>query len=79
MIELHDFHNDGSGWVCRHCERELAAFNKPDARYSRMFSEGEAECKQPQMYNRALAKWADKTRRSLVCPRCGITELVDIS
>lgn len=79
MTELHDFYNDGTGWVCRHCERELTSKNKPGNKHSRMFREGEAESKQPEMSNLALAKWADKTRRTLVCPRCGITELVDIS
>ncbi len=79
MIELHDFHNDGTGWVCRHCERELTPKARSNTNHSRMFREGEAESKQPEMSNFALAKWADKTRRTLVCPRCGITELVDIS
>ena len=79
MIELNDFNNDGSGWVCRHCERELAPKIKPEAKHSRMFREGESEGKHPKLTHHALAKWADKTRRTLVCPRCGITELVDIS
>lgn len=79
MTELHDFHNDGTGWACRHCERELTPKINSEARHSRMFREGEAESKQPEMSNLALAKWADKTRRTLVCPRCGITELIDIS
>lgn len=77
MIELHDFYNDGSGWVCRHCERELSPKDKPEAKHSRMFREGEAEGKQPQLANLALAKWADRIRETLVCPRCGITERVD--
>jgi hypothetical protein len=42
-------------------------------------SEGEAESKQPRMSNHALAKWADKNRSTLVCPRCGIIELVESS
>ena len=79
MTEFHDFYNDGFGWVCRHCERELGVEKVSTDGLSRMFCEGEAESKQPVMSNIALAKWADKTRRTLVCPRCGITELVDIS
>lgn len=79
MTELHDFRNDGMGWVCRHCEREFTPKIEPKSVHSRMFREGESESKQPEMSNLALAKWADKTRRTLVCPRCGITELVDIS
>lgn len=76
MIELNDFYNDGSGWVCRHCERELAhpAYT---AKHSRLMSEGEAESKNPHLSNRALAKWADKTQTMLVCPRCGIAEAID--
>lgn len=41
--------------------------------------EGEAESKNPALSNLALAKWADPAHRSLVCPRCGITELADKS
>lgn len=79
MLELHDFYNDGFGWICRQCERELTPENNPAKTHSRMFREGEAESKQPAMSNLALAKWADKACRTLVCPRCGITELADIS
>lgn len=46
---------------------------------SRIMREGEAESKAPEMSNLALAKWADPAHRTLICPRCGITELVDIS
>jgi len=27
----------------------------------------------------AIAKWMDKTRRVLICPRCGLTEAVEKS
>ena len=75
--KLHYFHNDGFGWVCLNCEREIVAedANRP----SRILREGEAETKSPTFTHSALAKWADPERRTLVCPRCGITELVDIS
>ena len=79
MIELHDFYNDGFGWICRQCERELKPEANDAGNLSRMFREGEAESKQPVMSNLALAKWTDKTQRTLLCPRCGLTELVDIS
>jgi hypothetical protein len=79
MIELNDFYNDGMGWMCRHCDRELGKDAASTGSHSRMFREGEAEGKSPMLSNPALAKWADKTRRTLVCPRCGITELADIS
>jgi hypothetical protein len=76
MIQLHDFYNDGFGWVCRHCERELSPHGNLR---SRLLYEGEAEGKNPQLSNRALAKWADAAQRTLVCPRCGITEPVEKS
>jgi hypothetical protein len=76
-IELDDFYNDGFGWICRHCERELKAAQKTDLKHSRLLREGEAESKTPIFSTSALAKWTDKTQRVLMCPRCGITELAD--
>jgi hypothetical protein len=77
-IELNDFYNKGFGWICKHCERELRRQASPsDIKISRLMSEGEAESKQPKLSNVALAKWADKTNQTLMCPRCGITESVD--
>lgn len=74
--ELNDFYNDGFGWICRHCERESETENPPEES-ARLMREGEAESKQPRFSNRALAKWADPVHRTLICPRCGITELAD--
>ncbi|MBK7392598.1 MAG: hypothetical protein IPI64_04750 [Chloracidobacterium sp.] len=65
MIELNDFYNDGSNWICKRCESELAADADPD-KYS-------------TQTNAAHAKWMDNTRRVLICPRCGITEPVEKS
>jgi transposase-like protein len=77
-IELNDFYNAGFGWICRHCERELTEqTNASDSKQSRLMSEGEAESNQPALSSVALAKWADKAQTTLVCPRCGITELAD--
>lgn len=78
MIELHQFYNDGFGWICRQCEAEqrLTASDQPR---SRLMREGEAESKQPTLSSSALAKWTDPSHRTLICPRCGITELVDKS
>ena len=73
MIELNDFYNDGFGWVCRHCSAELAALPH-NGGPPRLLVEGEAESKQPRLTNQALAKWADPEQRTLMCPRCGITE-----
>ena len=77
-VELNDFYNAGFGWVCKHCERETKPENTGFApKHSRLMSEGEAESKQPKLSNPALAKWADPAQRTLMCPRCGITELAD--
>jgi rubrerythrin len=76
-IELEDFYNDGFGWICKHCERELKAAESDSNTQSRLMREGEAESKNPRLSNQALAKWADKVQRTLICPRCGITELAD--
>ena len=76
-IHLNDFYNDGFGWVCRHCDSEL---RKPAAgEGSRLLREGEAESKNPRLSNTALAKWADAAQRTLMCPRCGVTELAEKS
>jgi hypothetical protein len=76
--ELNDFYNHGFGWICKHCERELATQNDSSSeKTSRLMREGEAESKNPRLSNSALAKWADAAQRNLVCPRCGITELAD--
>ena len=72
MIELDNFYNDGFGWVCKHCERELK--RAEEAMHARYFREGEAEAKQPGLANPALAKWLDPARTTLTCPRCGVTE-----
>ncbi len=74
MQERRDFYNDGFGWICRHCERELSVTDESPSQLSRAFREGETESKIPMLANQALAKWTDKTQRFLICPRCGITE-----
>ena len=79
MIELNDFYNAGFGWICRHCERELTPVAESRQEHSRVFREGEAESKRPTLASFALAKWTDKTRRFLTCPRCGVTEAAEIS
>lgn len=76
-IDLDDFYNDGFGWICKHCERELKDTEKSSAKRSRLMREGESESKIPTFSNSALAKWADKAQTTLICPRCGITELTD--
>jgi hypothetical protein len=78
MPELNDFYNEGFGWICRNCERDLEQAAEKTT-YSRLLREGEAEGKQPTLSTHALAKWADPAQRMLECPRCGIAELVDKS
>jgi hypothetical protein len=75
-IELDDFYNDGFGWICKHCERELKESETGSPAQSRLMREGEAESKNPRLSS-PLAKWTDKAQRTLMCPRCGITELAD--
>ena len=81
MVETNNFYNDGFGWICRQCERELepAAVDETTANHSRLLREGEAESKTPRFSNPALARWTDDARTTLVCPRCNITESVDKS
>ena len=77
MIELNDFYNEGFGWICRHCKREIVGGSTEET--SRLMREGEAESKAPSLSTDALAKWADPARTILMCPRCGITEMVEKS
>lgn len=76
-IELNDFYNDGFGWICKHCERDLKTGKEDTQNSSRLMREGEAESKQTKFSSLALAKWADAAQRILMCPRCGLTETVD--
>lgn len=72
-IQLNDFYNEGFGWICKHCERDLKQ-EKLKENHSRLLREGEAESKTPVFSNQAMAKWLDPSQRVLICPRCGITE-----
>lgn len=77
-IESNNFYNDGFGWICKHCERELTMQkDNSGEEISRLMTEGEAESKNPTLSNSAMAKWTDAARRTLICPRCGITEPID--
>lgn len=75
-IEYNDFYNDGFGFICKHCERELKETETPQ-KHSRFMREGEAESKHPTLSNTALAKWLDKAQTTLICPNCGISEKID--
>ncbi len=76
-LEYNDFYNDGFGFSCKDCERELKG-NQPIATPppARLMREGEAESKQPKLSNSALAKWLDQAQTTLICPNCGITEKI---
>ncbi|MCW5962000.1 MAG: hypothetical protein KIS76_17695 [Pyrinomonadaceae bacterium] len=74
-IELSDFYNSGFGWICKHCEREFSGAETNS--HSRLMTEGEAESKTPSFSSRALARWADPARTTLICPQCGLIEPVD--
>lgn len=77
-LELNDFYNEGFGWICKRCEREIALQkNNSGKETSRLMTEGEAESKNPTLSNSAMAKWADAAQRILICPRCGVTETAD--
>ena len=78
-IDLNDFYNDGFGWICKHCERELKLSKNPSQshKHGRLMREGESESKVPIFSSSAMAKWFDKAQTTLMCPRCGLTERVD--
>lgn len=71
------FINTGYGWVCSHCSPEMATLNRETEGRARFFHEGEAEDKEPALSTVALARWSDASRQALVCPRCGIQELIN--
>lgn len=75
MRDLQNFYNQGFGWICLNCENNLP---KNDLKTSRLMSEGEAESKNPELSNQALAKWADVEKQTLICPRCGISEKISV-
>lgn len=78
-MKLTNFFNDGFGWQCRMCTKELGGDPVDADRLSRLMSEGETESKEPSLSLPALARWADPARTILECRRCGITELYDKS
>jgi len=76
MRELEHFYNAGFGWICRRCDAVLKDDDTPPP--SRLMREGEAESKNPRLSNEALARWADRERTILECPRCGTRQTVPI-
>lgn len=76
MFETDHFINVGYGWMCKHCRAGDEAREDEQRTRARFLTEGEAEDKEPRLSTPALARWTDATHRTLVCPRCGIEELI---
>lgn len=75
MPETLYFVNDGYGWACKRCRAADDAPESPDAApLPRFFREGESEDRDPRLSSPLLARWKDDTRRTLVCPLCGVSE-----
>ena len=76
MIEIDEFYNQGFGWICKRCERELRAETANDNEdMPRVWREGEAESKETK-FSAPIARWLNAARTQLICPRCGISEIV---
>jgi hypothetical protein len=73
--ETKHFVNEGFGWTCKRCgEQEAPRAPTADDLLPRFFREGEAEERETRLSNSFLARWKDDSRRTLVCPRCGVEE-----
>ena len=77
MVEIDGFYNQGFGWICKRCEQDLRTESPNEYdNLSRVWHEGEAESKQPKL-SAPFAKWLDRAQTQLLCPRCGISEVVN--
>jgi hypothetical protein len=74
--EIKHFVNEGFGWTCKRCGERDAAPHAPaaDGLLPRFFREGEAEERETRLSTSSLARWKDDSRRTLLCPRCGVEE-----
>lgn len=83
MTETRHFVNEGFGWECRRCRKKAggdAARVDEESHASalpRFFREGEAEAGAARLSTRSLARWADESRKRLLCPDCGVEEVVE--
>jgi len=66
------FANHGFGWYCISCTENAERIETN----SRLMREGEAESKQPELSQNAMAKWSNADRTEVVCPNCGAVESV---
>jgi hypothetical protein len=77
MLEIDEFYNNGFGWICRRCENDLKTQNEnANQNLPRVWREGEAESNRPKLAA-PLAKWLDAAKTQLICPHCGIAEVVN--
>jgi hypothetical protein len=82
MPETKHFINEGYGWACKRCRgaddatNAMSGANAPPGANAlpRFFREGEAEEREPRLSENSLARWKDESRRTLLCPRCGVEE-----
>ena len=76
---MQHFVNSGYGWTCRRCRAREEARGSSEAAEARgrFFEEGEAEAGGVPLASDSLARWRDASRRTLVCPRCGVEETLD--
>jgi hypothetical protein len=76
---MEHFINEGFGWTCRRCHAETKAREPHTNSRARFFTEGESEDRDTTKLSApALARWRDESRRALVCPRCGIEEILNV-
>jgi hypothetical protein len=75
-METDNFFNAGYGWICRRCNPDDETRAHLTTGRARFFEEGEAEDKEVVFSTPALARWRDSSRQVLVCPQCGIEEMV---
>jgi DNA-directed RNA polymerase subunit RPC12/RpoP len=76
MHQTNHFFDLGYGWLCKHCSAENTERKQhPDIRSS-SFTQGHLQEKESGTTGLAFARWTDSTRRDLVCPRCGIEEVI---
>lgn len=76
MRETESFINEGYGWTCKRCRAAGGPETEAESAHElpRFFREGEAEERDARLSSPALARWKDASRRTLVCPRCGVEE-----
>ena len=67
MDQTNHFINLGYGWMCKHCAAAEAERKQSNSK------SGNQDSTRPKL---ALASWTDADRNALICPSCGIQEMV---